>query len=143
MVLRWRNSWHGGRISDRKPVVAADEDFYLDDPALLFQKEFVAPEGAVRARLHITGLGYCEASINGRRVGAHVLAKGWTNYEKRVFCSTYDVTGLARRGLNCVGVILVKGWWNPLPLRMWGRLNLRAPAGQTALPYRPAGNRAR
>jgi hypothetical protein len=62
----------------------------------------------------------------GRRVGDHVLDPGWTNYEKRVLYSVYDVTGLVRAGLNCVGVMLGNGWWNPLPLRMWGNRNLRA-----------------
>ena len=30
-----------------------------------------------------------------------------------------------RRGDNCIGVTLGNGWYNPLPLRMWGRVNLR------------------
>jgi len=127
--------WQGRWISDGKPVPADDEDFYRDDPAPLFRKEFVAPERIAQARLYITGLGYYEASINGRRVGDQVLDPGWTNYEKRVFYSVYDVTGLVRAGLNCVGVMLGNGWWNPLPLRMWGTRNLRAelPIGRPCL----------
>ncbi len=127
----WRARW----ISDGKPVPSNDEDFYRDDPAPLFRKEFVAPERIARARLSITGLGYYEATINGRRVGDQVLDPGWTNYEKRVLYSVYDVTGLVRAGLNCVGVMLGNGWWNPLPLRMWGARNLRAdlPVGRPCL----------
>jgi hypothetical protein len=87
---------------------------------------FAAPERIARARLYITGLGYYEASINGRRVGDQVLDLGWTNYEKGVFYSVYDVTGLVRAGLNCIGITLGNGWWNPLPLRMCvdGRINM-------------------
>lgn len=127
--------WQGRWISDGRPVPADEEDFYRDDPAPLVRKEFVAPERVSRARLYITGLGYYEASINGRRVGDQVLDPGWTNYDKRVFYSVYDVTGLVRSGLNCVGVMLGNGWWNPLPLRMWGRRNLRAdlPVGRPCL----------
>jgi len=127
--------WQGRWISDGKPVAADDEDFYRDDPAPLFRKEFVAPERIARARLYITGLGYYEASVNGRRVGGQVLDPGWTNYDKRVFYSDYDVTGSVRSGLNCVGVLLGNGWWNPLPLRMWGSRNLRAdlPVGRPCL----------
>lgn len=29
-------------------------------------------------------------------------------------------------GNNTLGVWLGNGWWNPLPLLMWGRLNLRS-----------------
>jgi len=127
--------WQGRWINDGKPVPADDEDFYRDDPAPLFRKEFVAPERIARARLYISGLGYYEVSINGQRVGDRVLDPGWTNYEKRVFYSVYDVTGLVRAGLNCVGVMLGNGWWNPLPLRMWGTRNLRAdlPVGRPCL----------
>lgn len=134
-ALLGERPWQGRWISDGKPVPAVDEDFYRDDPAPLFRKEFVAPERIARARLSITGLGYYEASINGRRVGDHVLDPGWTNYEKRVLYSVYDVTGLVRAGLNCIGVMLGNGWWNPLPLRMWGTRNLRAdlPVGRPCL----------
>jgi alpha-L-rhamnosidase len=127
--------WQGRWISDGKPVPEREEDFYRDDPAPLFRKEFAAPERIARARLYITGLGYYEASINGRRVGDQVLDPGWTNYEKRVFYSVYDVTGLVRAGRNCLGVMLGNGWWNPLPLRMWGNRNLRAdlPVGRPCL----------
>ena len=78
-----------------------------------------------RARLYVTGLGYYEASINGERVGDQVLDPGWTAYGKRVFYSVFDVTRQVRQGRNCVGVTLGNGWYNPLPLRMWGNLNIR------------------
>ncbi|MBN1939866.1 MAG: family 78 glycoside hydrolase catalytic domain [Candidatus Aminicenantes bacterium] len=127
----WKARW----IGDGKPSPADDEDFYRDDPAPLFRKEFIAPKRTARARLYISGLGYYEASINGRRVGDRVLDPGWTNYEQRVFYSVYDVTASIRAGLNCIGVMLGNGWWNPLPLRMWGNRNLRAdlPVGRPCL----------
>jgi len=135
VALLGERPWLGRWISDGKPVPAVDEDFYRDDPAPLFRKEFVAPERTVRARLYISGLGYYEASINGRRVGDQVLDPGWTNYDKRVFYSVYDVTASIRAGLNGIGVMLGNGWWNPLPLRMWGSRNLRAdlPVGRPCL----------
>jgi alpha-L-rhamnosidase len=127
----WRARW----IRDGKTVPEVEAAFDRVAPAPLFRKEFVAPERNDRARLYISGLGYYEASINGRRAGDHVLDPGWTNYEKRVLYSVYDVTGLVRSGLNCVGVMLGNGWWNPLPLRMWGRRNLREdlPVGRPCL----------
>src|SRR5208283_431957 len=49
----------------------------------------------------------------------------WTTYSRRVLYSTYDVTAQVARGRNAVGIMLGNGWFNPLPLRMWGQLNLR------------------
>ncbi len=75
-----------------------------------------------RARAYVSGLGYYELRLNGQRVGDHVLDPGWTSYAKRVLYSTYDVTAQLTRGRNAVGVMLGNGWFNPLPLAMWGRI---------------------
>lgn len=117
--------WEAAWISDGKPDPLEDEDFYLEDPAPLFRKSFVLDRKPAEARLYITGLGYYEARINGGRVGDFVLDPGWTDYRDRILFSTYDVTEEIRKGPNCLGVMLGNGWYNPLPLRMWGRLNLR------------------
>jgi len=58
-------------------------------------------------------------------VGDRALEPGWTNYAKRVSYSTYDVTSQIVPGQNCIGLTLGNGWYNPLPLKMWGFLNLR------------------
>jgi len=125
MALLDKRDWKGIWISDGKSLPVRDEDFYKDDPAPLFRKEFLASKDIKRARLYITGLGYYEASLNGKRIGDHVLDPGWTNYNKRILYSTFDITGYIQKGKNCIGVMPGNGWYNPLPLRMWGRLNLR------------------
>ena len=73
----------------------------------------------------MSGLGYYELRLNGQRVGDHVLDPGWTTYSKRVLYSTYDVTEQLKRGRNALGVMLGNGWFNPLPLRLWGHINPR------------------
>ncbi|MFC2160164.1 family 78 glycoside hydrolase catalytic domain [Acidobacteriota bacterium] len=119
------SDWEGVWISDGKSDPVQEEEFYQDDPAPLLRKEFDLKKKVKKARLYISGLGYYEARLNGNRVGDRYLDPGWTDYEKRIFYSSFDVTKLLHRGKNCVGVILGNGWYNPLPLRMWGRLNLR------------------
>ena len=117
--------WGAKWISDGKPLPTKDEDFYLPDPAPLFRRELALPAGAVKARLAISAAGYYEASINGAKIGDALLAPAWTNYKKRIDYSIYDVTGMLRKGANCIGVTLGNGWYNPLPLKMWGTYNLR------------------
>ncbi len=117
----WKATW----LNDGKANPTADQDFYKEDPAPLFRKEVHVAKQVKHARLYITGLGYYEATVNGKRVGDHVLDPGWTKFDKRVLYSTYDVTHLLAKGANCMGVTLGNGWYNPLPLRMWGHLDLR------------------
>jgi alpha-L-rhamnosidase len=62
-----------------------------------------------QARAYVSGLGYYELRINGRKVGDHQLDPGWTDYDKLVLYSTYDITKLLREGQNIVGVMLGKG----------------------------------
>lgn len=92
-------------------------------PTPLFRKEFRVRKPVERARLYITGLGYYEASLDGKRIGDHVLDPGWTRYDKRVLYSVYDVP--LKPGDHCLGVALGNGWYNPLPLQLFGRFNLR------------------
>ncbi len=103
----------------------SDEERFNDDPAPLLRKEFTIHKPVLRARAYISGLGYYELRLNGRRVGDHQLDPGWTAYAKRVLYSTYDVTAQLKQGRNAVGIILGHGWYDPLPLRFWGHLNLR------------------
>ncbi len=125
MALLSPQDWKGKWICANKPLPQKNEDFYGEDPAPLFRKDFKACRKIRCARAYISGLGYYELSINGIRVGDHMLDPGWTSYGKRVFYSSYDVTDLIRRGENTVGVMLGNGWYNPLPLKMWGNLNIR------------------
>ena len=125
MGLLSPQDWQAQWLNDGKPNPEQDADFYHEDPAPLFRKEFMLSKHVTHARLHISGLGYYEASLNGERVGDHVLDPGWTRYSERVLYSTYDVIDQVRPGANCIGIILGNGWYDPLPLRMWGHLNLR------------------
>jgi len=119
------SDWTAAWIEDGRPTPESDEEYYLEDPAPLFRREFELEGKVASARLYVSGLGYYEASINGVRVGDHALDPLWTAYDERVLYSTYDVTELVREGRNAIGLTLGNGWFNPLPLRMWGHLNLR------------------
>jgi len=125
MAFLEEEEWSAYWINDGKENPGSDKDFYKNDPAPLFRKEFVLEKTVKKARLYITGLGYYEAYLNGIRIGDSVLEPAWTNYSKRIFYSVYDVMPQLQEGANCIGVTLGNGWYNPLPLRMWGRLNLR------------------
>ena len=117
----WRAAW----ITRKRDEPLSEGKMFEDDPAPLFRKEFLVGKKISRARVYVSGLGYYELHLNGQRVGDQVLDPGWTTYSKRVLYSTYDVTDQLKRGQNALGVMLGNGWFNPLPLRLWGHINPR------------------
>ena len=125
MGLLAPQDWQAQWLNDGKPQPTKTEDFYHEDAAPLFRKTFSLPKKVSRARLYISGLGYFQASLNGSVIGDHVLEPGWTGYSKRILYTTRDVTDQLRQGDNCLGVALGNGWYNPLPMKLWGNLNLR------------------
>jgi len=118
----WKAKW----ISDGRANPQQDEDFYKIDSGPLFRTELQIEKSIEKARLYVSGIGLYEARINGRRVGNQLLDPAWTTYSKRILYSTYDVTDQLRSGKNCLGIMLGNGWYNVLPMRMWGQLNLRS-----------------
>lgn len=112
-------------IGDGRQLPAEDADFYRDQPAPLFRREFSTAGSVRKATLYITAAGYYRASLNGKRIGDRLLDPAWTDFSKRIYCAVYDVSDALRRGPNCLGVTLGNGFYNPLPLRMWGSRNLR------------------
>ena len=87
------------------------------------RKEFELRGEVAEARAYVTGLGYYELRINGRRVGDRVLDPPWSDYDKTVFYSVYDVTDLLKKGKNAIGVILGRGRYSPKKKK--ATLNLR------------------
>ena len=77
----------------------------------LLRKEFTAAADIERARLYVTAHGLYEIEINGRRVGDHALAPGWTSYHHRLRYQTHDVTEHLRTGVNAIGAWLADGWY--------------------------------
>jgi alpha-L-rhamnosidase len=119
------SDWIAEWISDSKPIPENDADFYLDSPNPLLRKEFKIKKNIQSARLYIAGLGYYVASINGKRVGDQILDPAWTNYGKEIMYSIYDVTQMLAKGDNAIGIMLGNGWYNPLPIKLFTRYNLR------------------
>lgn len=119
------SDWEGIWITDGSAVPSKDEAFYEKNPSPLFRKGFSVDKEVKSASLYISGLGYYEAFINGEKVGDHWLDPGWTQYAKTVYYAAYDVTQQINTGENVLGAMVGNGWYNPLPMKLFGRWNLR------------------
>jgi hypothetical protein len=98
----WQAKWVGGVYPEPKPV----EPF-----TPLFRKAFTLEGKPVRATAYVAALGYEELYLNGRRIGDDVCSPPVSDYHKRAYYMTYDVTDAVQQGANCVGVWLGLGWY--------------------------------
>jgi alpha-L-rhamnosidase len=77
---------------------------------IFLRREFSVPGPVSSAWAAVSGLGCCEFSLNGRKVGDRILDPGWTDYTKSALYSTYDVASLLRAGsTNAAGILLGNG----------------------------------
>ncbi|GAB3011939.1 glycoside hydrolase family 78 protein [Niabella terrae] len=106
-----RHNWQGAWISDHQDIAYR--------PAPYFRKEFSIEKKIASARAYIAAAGLVELSINGRKIGNHVLDPVYTNYDKRVSYLSFDVGSALQQGGNAVGVLLGNGWYNHQSLAVW------------------------
>ncbi|WP_167615072.1 family 78 glycoside hydrolase catalytic domain [Maribellus sediminis] len=132
----WKANWIGapwqGEETLPKPMNPnAELPAELPPPAPMLRKEFRVQKQVKSAVAFVTGLGYFELYLNGKKVGNDVLVPNQTNYGKRpglmnqniplpddfrkykVMYVAYDVTQELSGGDNCVGGILGNGFYNP------------------------------
>lgn len=98
--------------------------FFKDKPNIVFTKEFEwTKENEVK--LYICGLGYYTAYLNGQRLGDTYLNSDVTNYDKTVYYDSYDLSTYVKLGKNTLTVELANGWYNPAPINILGKYNVR------------------
>ena len=68
--------------------------------AFYLRKPFPVKPGIKTAVCFVSGLGYYELSINGKRIGNHQLDPGQTDYNFCALYAGYDVTDLLHEGVH-------------------------------------------
>jgi alpha-L-rhamnosidase len=77
--------------------------------ARYFRKEFNIQKKVTKATAYICGLGLYELHINGKKIGDQVLSPALSDYAKRTYYNTFDVTSAVVSGKNAFGIILGNG----------------------------------
>ena len=98
--------------------------FFADAPAPVLRREFALAGEVEKGTWSIAAAGLVDAYVNGERVTPTAIP-GWTDFASRVLVYDYDVTRFLKRGENVLELRLGNGWYNLLPMKMWGRYNLR------------------
>ena len=96
-----REDWQGDFIGYKD---------YKKRENFMLAKKFRIRKNLEHAYAYICGPGYSELYINGAKIGDNVLEPGWTDYNRRVLYSVYDVTQNITKGANLISVMLGEGW---------------------------------
>lgn len=122
----WQGHWIGrgiakaplnkeGFYQDKMEVDAEGDSIKYDGNSLLLRKKLQLNKAVARAVVNVSGLGFYEFTINGKRVGDKVLNPAKTNYNQLVLFDTYEVSEFLDKGENVLGIMLGNGWFDPIP----------------------------
>ncbi len=106
-----KSDWKANWITD-----SHDKSF---EPSPRFRKEFETNKKITSAKCYISGLGYYQLSINGKKINQNHLDPGFTDYGKRVLYNSIDITKHLKQGKNAIGVELGNGWFNEQTPTVW------------------------
>ena len=91
------------------PWIRPAED--MGDAVIYFGRDFELEGKKIEnAVLYLCGIGYHKASLNGQTVSDHRLAPSISNYNKRCYYETLDVSSLLKAGKNRLEVSVAQGW---------------------------------
>ena len=105
----WANAYAFGKYGDSpwgSPTLQ-----HLPPPRYLRKGCTLADKEIKKAYLYALALGNYEVFMNGQRVSNDYFSPGWTDYTKRVYYRTYDVSNVLQAGDNAIGAILADGWY--------------------------------
>ncbi|WP_157493704.1 alpha-L-rhamnosidase [Draconibacterium sediminis] len=110
MGLLSKDEWQAKWIGNDLTHLGKGKVYHLP-PAPFFRKEAVLKSKVKKARLYVSSLGLYEFQINGEKIGEDYFTPGWTDYNKRVYYQTYDISSDLKEGENAFGAILGEGWY--------------------------------
>ncbi|GBF20184.1 MULTISPECIES: alpha-L-rhamnosidase [Arenibacter] len=110
-LLKFSN-WQGLFIGHDVGYNKADkyDSLYLP-PARYLRKSFNLNKKIKKATAYTTALGLYELRLNGNKVGEANFLPGWTDYDKRLYYQTFDVTNNLWEGENVIGAVIADGWY--------------------------------
>jgi alpha-L-rhamnosidase len=102
----WKAKWIGleKAVGEDNPTIS-----HRTLSARMLRHEFDVEKKIKSATVFISGLGLFELYLNGEKIGDQVLAPGLTEYNKRAFYMTFDVTKYLNSDKNAIGLILGNG----------------------------------
>ncbi|NLT03465.1 MAG: family 78 glycoside hydrolase catalytic domain [Bacteroidales bacterium] len=104
--------WHGPSFKQPKVKAAFEAINPLALRSIQLRKSFHLSQRPTKAMLYVSALGHGEVTLNGNRVGDAQFEPLWSDYDKTVYYSAYDLTGQLKPGEQVLGVLLGNGFYN-------------------------------
>ncbi len=108
-------SWQGIWI---RAEIPSDPEYGMPS-APLFRGIFSLERIPQNMRVYLSGIGWHELYVNGRKADDRVLAPVVMQYTKHIPYIEYDIKELVKSGENSVEVILGNGWYHPYAKDVW------------------------
>ena len=86
------------------------KEYSVVEPAPRFRRKFSVCEGLQKATLSVCGLGFGEYYLNGKLVTEDKFIAPYSNYNKTLWYTSYDVTSLLAEGENIACAFLGFGF---------------------------------
>lgn len=80
--------------------------------SIMLRKTFNTNKTVKKAIVHASGLGHYNLSINGEKVSEDIFTPVWSDYDKTVYYSSYQVDTFLNKGENVIGITLGNGFYN-------------------------------
>jgi alpha-L-rhamnosidase len=84
---------------------------------LYFRHVFQCHKAVDRARIYVSGIGYSEIRMNGKKLGRNVLDPANSDFSKRIYYTTHDVGGQLKAD-NVMLISVAPGWYGMPKLRL-------------------------
>lgn len=92
----------------------------IGSKVIYFKKNIIVEKIPNYAIIDLVGLGLFELRINNKKVGKSILEPAFTQYDKLVLYSSFDIKDYLILGNNEIEVIVGDGWYNQTTIDTWG-----------------------
>jgi len=110
------NTGHAKFLVDGMPSqnegAICPQDACSIETAPIFRKIFNVDKKIKTASIYYAALGMADITINGKRVGDEELGPPFSDYSKRIYYTTHDITSLLNNGENVIGATLGNGFFS-------------------------------
>lgn len=120
------NKHHQGSWITRldNPIIK-EKSFFDEKRNIRLKKTIYVNKKNTSGIIDICGLGFYTLFVNRKKVSKGYLNNALSVYDKVVYYDSYDLTQYLVKGENEIEVELADGWYNPAPILILGKYNIR------------------